>query len=305
MAQKRKAPIAVKEAAADVIAKVRTAVPELAAGLADAVDRQRIMSAYKAFRPILRPDLDEPGFRLPKLIRIAEPTPKFLAGPFGKAAVGNYEINKGIKFANIFPNRLEEFGLRLYPDANSGFYYIDPCDEHYYIAMDEYFSHCKQNRVNELVTIAQALGATHFKVTYMERIDKKTKGAATGGAKGGVLGGKGALRVKSAYALAAFTSVSIEKEAHFSGHEPAVPQLTYLKNDPEINALISMRMDNNELRSMNALVKLNSASSIKTSTAGKIDAVMRVYGSALSGEATVTRQTETESRGVLAYEIYF
>ena len=305
MAQRPRTPIAVREAAADVIAKVRTAVPELAAGVADAVDRQRIMAAYKTYRPILRPDLDEPVFHLPKLIRIAEPTQRFLAGPFGKAAIGNYEINKGIRFANIFPNRLEEYGLRLYPDANSGFYYVDPCDDHYYIAMDEYFSHCKQNRVNELVTIAQSLGATHFKVTYMERIDKKTKGAAHAGVKGGAIGGRGALRVKSAYALAAFTSVSIEKEAHFSGHEPTMPQLTYLKNDPEINALISMRLDNNDLKSMNALVKLNSSSSIKTSTAGKIDAVMKAYGFSLSGDATVTRQTETESKGVLAYEIYF
>ena len=37
-----------------------------------------------------------------------------------------------------------------------------------YIALDEYFSYLKIERINELQMIAKSLGAKHFKVTYKE-----------------------------------------------------------------------------------------------------------------------------------------
>ena len=51
---------------------------------------------------------------------------------------------------NIFQDSIDAFGLTFYPDRESEFYYIDPSDRNAYIALNDYFSHLKLVRINEL-----------------------------------------------------------------------------------------------------------------------------------------------------------
>ncbi|MBR6258612.1 MAG: hypothetical protein IKR21_00180 [Oscillospiraceae bacterium] len=291
--------------AADAIDGIRVAVPELADKVKDELDRQRIEAERKALRPVFLPDLDNPTFRLPNMIRIGEPSARFMNSPFAGVALGCISANKGLRFGNIFPDKMSAFDLSFIPNTQNGFYYVDPCDDKQYIALDNYFNYCKQKRVNELVTIAQSLGATHFKVTYMERIkliDKKQVAVKAGGK---VMGVKATANVNRNVYHNAFDSFHSEKEADFDGHEPSEPKLAYLKDDLEIQDLITMRLDNNTLKHMRAYIELSNSSLINKSIAGKIDATLKAYNFGLPNNTTITSEVEKESKTVLEYVIDF
>ena len=48
---------------------------------------------------------------------------------------------------------------------------MDPSNERLYIALDNYYDYLKITRVSELQSVAQSLGAKHFKVSYKEQTE--------------------------------------------------------------------------------------------------------------------------------------
>ena len=190
-----------------------------------------------------------------------------------KGSIGFISEQKGLRIVNIFRDSVEEFGLAFYPDKESEFYYVDPSDPKGYIALNEYFSHLKLLRINELQKLAQDLGAKHFRVTYKEEklslTEKKTN------AKANVKPVASGERENSSTDRN-FSTVEVAAEMEFPGHSPIKPQY---------------------------MLKLSNSSGLKESEAVKIDAVLK--GMKCAGNATVVSEVQNEARRYLEYEIDF
>lgn len=253
----------------------------------------------KKFRPVFAKNLEEDYF-MSKFIRVTERDKKHAESEACRGSIGSFSDKKGIRVIIIFLDSLDSFNLDFYPDSSYEFYYVDPSDQNRYIALDEYFSCLKIARINELQRIAQDLGARHFKVTYKEEqasfIDKKAN--VRSGAK------KSGARVDCESTSKKFSTVEIEADMEFPPHEPVRPQLKYMQNDPSIQTLIEMRMNETApILSQKFMLNLSNTSGIKESDAIKIDAVLK--GLNLSGNITVASEVRNESRRYLEYEIEF
>lgn len=247
-------------------------------------------------QPIFRSTLDGIDFCLPKFVRIIERDKKYMESEVCQDSIGHWSEQKGERIVNIFRDSLSAFGLKLFPDTDYEFYYVDPVDEKHYIALDEYFSYLKIARINELKKIAQDLGARHFKVTYME------KRISFSGKKNKVLIGKCDINFNAEEKE--YSNIAIEADMTFPGHLPMNPQLKYLQKDPSIQTLVSMRMDETApLIREKYMLELSRTSGIKEKDAIQIDMILKELK--CSGNATVVSEVELESRRVLEYDIEF
>ena len=212
-----------------------------------------------------------------------------------------FSDQKGLHIVNIFRDSVEAFGLSFYPDNSSEFYYVDPSDRDRYIALDEYFSYLKVERINELQMIAKSLGARHFKVTYKEEQTSFSEKKAKGNIKTTSVVN---VDFEHTYSDKKYSTVEIAAELDCPGNEPVMPQLRYMQRDPSIKTLVAMRMDKNApLSHQKFMLKLSNSSGIKESDAIKIDAVLK--GMKLVGNTSVASEAKNESRRYLEYEIDF
>ena len=167
--------------------------------------------------------------------------------------------------------------------------------------MDEYFYYLKQARISELQKIAQCLGAKHFKVTYKEEktsFAKKEKDVKTIG-KGVV-----SVNLEQDHTDKKYLTAELASEMDFPGHFPVKPELKYLKNDPSINSLIEMRMnEHTPVMHQKFMLKLSNSSGLRESEAAMIDAVLR--GMKYVGNSTFVSEIQNESRRYLEYEVDF
>ena len=143
------------------VAKVTNAIKESA-------DEKVRQIELKRLQPIFPADIDDGDFLLHKFIRVADKDKKRAESRVCQGSIGYFTNSKGIRLLNIFRDCVDAFGLTFFPDNSSEFYYVDPSDRDRYIALDDYFSYLKAERISELQRIAQDLGAKHFKVTYVE-----------------------------------------------------------------------------------------------------------------------------------------
>lgn len=97
--------------------------------------------------------------------------------------------------------------------------------------------------------------------------------------------------------------MKIESEMYFSGHQPFQPILQYLKNDPAINSLISMRMVEEDFQKQNLEIKLSDSSGLNKELSTKIDEVLSKFKFKL--ETSMSQQFKKESNSSLIYEIEF
>lgn len=258
----------------------------------------------KLLQPIFVEDLDNADFLLSKLIRVAEIDKKHAASDVCTGSIGFVSDQKDLRIINIFKDKVDAFGLNLYPDTDCELYYVDPSDRDKYIALDEYFSYLKIARINELQKVAQDLGAKHFRVTYKEQ--KTTFSGNIDKAKGNLQNGKDhitfdAERELSASALAA---VEVAAEMNCPGHDPIEPKLYYLQREASIQSLIALRMDKSSpLTHQKFTLKLSNSSGIKEKDAIKIDAALKSMK--IAGNTTVTSEVRNESRRFFEYEIDF
>lgn len=265
-----------------------------------AEEKARILE-LKTLQPIFADTLKDTDFFMSRFIRVTERDKKHAESDVCKGSIGFISNQKGLRVVNIFQDSIDAFGLTFYPDRESEFYYIDPSDRNAYIALNDYFSHLKLVRINELQKLAQDLGSKHFKVTYKEEemslSERKTNAKVR--AQSLAAGEK-----EQNCSDKKFSTVEVAAEMKFPGHEPISPQLKYLINDESIKTLVAMRMDERApLLHQKFMLKLSNSSGLKESEAVKIDAVLK--GMKCSGNTTVVSEVQNESRRYLEYEIDF
>lgn len=255
----------------------------------------------KALQPIFIGTLDDADFMMTKLIRICDVDKKHSESELCAGSIGYFTDTKGLRVVNIYRDKLELFGIKLFPDTGYEFYYIDPSDRDKYIALDEYFSYLKVVRVNELQMLAQQLGAKHFKVTFKE--EKMTFSSKNNKKTLNVMNTDG-IEANHQENASNYSTVDIAAEFECDGHAPIMPKLKYLQRDENVQNLINMRMHQEApLKHQKIMIKLSNSSGIKETDAVKIDAVLK--GMKCSGNASVENEVKNELRRYLEYEVDF
>lgn len=255
----------------------------------------------KQLQPIFAEDLDNADFLLSKLIRITEIDKRRAESDVCKGSIGFISTQKDLRIVNIFKEYINTFGITLIPDGECELYYVDPTDRDQYIALDNYFYHLKEARVNELQKIAQDLGAKHFRVTYKEERTSFTSNSSKTKAS---IKPFGSLDKEHAAASSALSAVEIAAEMDCPGHEPFEPKLCYLQREQSIQNLITLRMDKSSpLTHQKYTLKLSNSTGIKETDAVKIDAVLKAMK--ISGNTTVVNEVRNEARRFFEYEIDF
>lgn len=283
----------------EIAESVGSTMKKSAQTLGEMAGEKSRMLELKALNPIFLETLNDTEFLVSKFVRIAERDKKHADSEACKGSIGFISEQKGFRMVNIFQDSVDAFGLSFYPDCGSEFYYVDPSDREHYIALDDYFGYLKLTRINELQKLAQDLGAKHFRVTYKEEktafSEKKTKANVKA---------IGMVGVEHDYNAKKYSTVEVAAEMTFPGHVPVNPMVKYLKHDPSVKTLISMRMNETApLLHQKFMLKLSNSSGIKESEAIKIDAVLK--GMKCAGNATVVSEVQNESRRYLEYEIDF
>lgn len=255
--------------------------------------------------PFFREDLDSSAFFMTKLLHITEIDKQHAENPDCQGSIGFSTMQEDMKVLSIYRDQIGIFGLSFYPTIDNGIYYVDPSDRTKYIAIDEYFGYLKSQRVSELQIIAQALGAKHFRVTYKEKVsDASSKSVNANlnlGAGPRLIAAGGLSRSRND---SSEISVSIAAENYFPGHPPVEPELKYLKHEPNIEALIKMRMDpSSPIMHQKFTLEMGRSSGIKQNEAYKIDAVIKLLK--VSASANIASETEKEANRLLEYEIEF
>lgn len=276
------------------VAKVTNAIKESA-------DEKVRQIELKKLQPIFPADIDDGDFLLHKFIRVADKDKKRAESRVCQGSIGYFTNSKGIRLLNIFRDCVDAFGLTFFPDNSSEFYYVDPSDRDRYIALDDYFSYLKAERISELQRIAQDLGAKHFKVTYVEEKSSYSDRIVKGNGK---VVGYASADVERKKSESDYSKIEIAAENDFPGKEPTKPELKYLLRDPSIRNLISMRLDGKSaLTHQKLMIKLSNSSGLKESDAVKIDTILKAMK--FAGNTTVQSEARNETRRYLEYEIDF
>ena len=269
-----------------------------------AQEENRRKADLERLKPMFQEDFQEDEYVLPKMIRVAEIDKAHADSAACKGSVGFKTIMDDISMVTIFRDFIDNLGLSFYPDLENGVYYVDPCDRDNYIALDDYFSFMKTQRVAELQRIAQSLGAKHFRVISKERIESASSNSIDAAALVKVVGQGGNAGYSHAASDSSIRSISIEGEMRFLGHAPVKPELHYLKKEPSIVNLIEMRMDPlSPLQHQHISIEMINSSGMKVKDAGKIDAMFKAMK--ISGHANILAEAQNEARRILEYEIEF
>lgn len=269
-----------------------------------AQEENRRKADLERLKPMFQEDFQEDEYVLPKMIRVAEIDKAHADSAACKGSVGFKTIMDDISMVTIFRDFIDNLGLSFYPDLENGVYYVDPCDRDNYIALDDYFSFMKTQRVAELQRIAQSLGAKHFRVISKERIESASSNSIDAAALVKVVGQGGNAGYSHAASDSSIRSISIEGEMRFPGHAPVKPELHYLKKEPSIVNLIEMRMDPlSPLQHQHISIEMINSSGMKVKDAGKIDAMFKAMK--ISGHANILAEAQNEARRILEYEIEF
>ena len=271
--------------------------------MATAEEKSREMER-KLLQPIFAEDLDNADFLLSKLIRVTKIDKRRAESAVCNGSVGFMSTHKDFPFVNIFRDKIDYFGITLYPDADCELYYVDPSDRDRYIALDIYFDHLKIARISELQKIAQDLGAKHFRVTYKEQ--KTTFSGNAVKAKGSFkkVGDSASAEAERELKLTDASTVEVAAEMDCPGHAPVKPRLHYLQRDPSIENLIALRMDETSpIYHHKLTLNFSHTSGIKEKDAVKIDAALKAMK--IAGNTTVTTEVRNESRRFFEYEIDF
>ncbi len=261
-------------------------------------------SEIKRLKPVFVSSLSESNFNIPKLLLITDMPKIYAESEVCKGAIGFMSPQKDIEVINIFKNEINEFGLTFYPDTNSEVYYVDPSDRNNYIALEDYFYYLKIARINELQKIAQDLGAKYFKVTYKEYKASYKSNKVKAKANEKIAGTAGTVEAERDLSSKEISNIEVAAEMNFPGHEPFEPSVKFLRNEPGIQSLISLRMDKSSpILNQKYVLKLSNSSGIKEKDAIKIDAALKALK--ISGTTTFASEVRNESRRYFEYEVDF
>ena len=286
MANKIKSPAEILEAAGNAIEtavdKAGDGVEALAGKASDA--KERIDKAR--FGPVF--DLDQIEGNMPQVIYV-EDNQRLKSVPACKGAFGFIEKLKGMQVMRLLPKYIGLPGIKFYPDTDGVLYFRDPCDDHLYIDINDYFDYLNAVRVNELELITQDLGAKLIKVVYKEArkvfVDTDTNAKADEPDE------------------FSFTEVFTD-DVYDAGENPAAPAVQYLQNDPSISSLIDRRLDSEQdVEQETNTIPCKILDGMSVDDAVKLDGILKTLK--LNGNASVASAAEALERAVLEYTIEF
>ena len=257
----------------------------------------------RALKPIFSSTLIEPEFTLPKFVQVAPRDKRHAGSDVCKDSIGYDSSTQQLGMITIFEDTADAYGITLYPDENREFYYVDPIDRNRYIALSSYFDYIKECCVNELEEIAQMLGAKYFRVTYREEYlsvdEKKMKGK-------GKVDKVASVDVDNRSKHTEYVEQKIEAEDHFPGHAPIRPVLKYMQRYPQIQGLVTARMNpDNPLQKKQYTLKMSYSSAITESVGAKIDAALKEINRSGNAAVSVEMEAQKEGKRTLCYEIEF
>ena len=283
---------------------IGNAVQNTATSLKNSIEEKNREIERRLLNPIFAEDLDNADFLLSKLIRVAEIDKKHSESDVCKGSIGYISKQKDLNIINIFKDKIDLFGISLYPDGDSELYYVDPSDRDKYIALDDYFSYLKIARINELQKIAQDLGAKHFRVTYKEQKSSFSDSSYKAKASGKAYVYSANTDAEREISASSLSTVDVAAEMFCPGHAPVEPKLQYLQREVSIQSLISLRMDETSpLSHQKFTLQLINSSGIKEKDAVKIDGALKAMK--IAGNTTVANEVRNESRRFFEYEIDF
>ncbi|MBR0374170.1 MAG: hypothetical protein IJH91_06565 [Mogibacterium sp.] len=277
------------------------AIKQGAEAIADKASQTKQDYDLWRYKPVFMEDYNNPDYVLPKLIQIVEEDDR-AEKDVCQGAFGFNDSTDEMKALTVLGNCTDMLGIEFYPTVIESVYYVDPVNPQRYIELNEYFSYTKAARILELKELAQALGATYFKITL--KTEKKQFISNSAKAK---IGAKkvGSIDVKTEVEKKTYETVSVEAENKFKGHGPFLPKLYYYKNDPVINSLIKMRMDENaHLTEETFMIKYSNVVGINTNNAVKIENALKKMGKE-TGNASISNEAEEEARLHFEYHIEF
>lgn len=284
MANKIKSPAEILEAAGNAIEtavdKAGDGVEALAGKASDA--KERIDKAR--FGPVF--DLDQIEGNMPQVIYV-EDNQRLKSVPACKGAFGFIEKLKGMQVMRLLPKYIGLPGIKFYPDTDGVLYFQDPCDDHLYIDINDYFDYLNAVRVNELELAAQDLGAKHIKVVYKEAQKVFVDTDAKAGGQDD------------------FINVEVFTDDDYdAGETPTVPVIQYLQNDPSVSSLIDRRLDSEQdVDKETNTIPCKSLDGMSLDDAVKLDGIIKALK--LKGNASVASVAEALERAVLEYTIEF
>lgn len=276
------------------------ALVERAGETKDRMDKARFSPVY---------DLEEIDNNKPRVIHIAD-NPRMRNSPICKGAIGFKEKIKGMQMIGLLPENISLQGIKFYPNTNGILYYRDPCNDHIYIDLDDYFDYLNEVRVNEIKNVAHDLGAKHIKVVYKE--EKKSlfsvKAKAQAAAKNkGILkpNAEGEAEADHNKKQNVYSNIEVLAEVDYDGSdEPTMPTLIYLKNNPMINSLIKRRMDGDRsIKKETYTIKCKTLQGLQQEDIAKLDGVLKQLK--IGGNASVSSESEAENRAILELIIDF
>ncbi len=269
-----------------------------------AQEENQLKADLERLKPMFQEDFKEDEFVLPKMIRVAEIDKAHAESLACKGSVGYKTVMDDTSMVTIFRNFIDTLGLTFYPELDNGVYYVDPCDRDHYIALEDYFSFMKMQRVAELQRIAQSLGAKHFRVSSREKTETVSSNSIDAAASVKAIGQSGGAGYSHAASNSSMTSMSIEAEMRFPGHDPIRPELHYLKKEINVINLIEMRMDPlSPLQHQHITIEMINSSGLKVKDAAKIDAMFKAIK--LSANTSIVSEAQNEAKRILEYDIEF
>ena len=273
-----------------------------------AVDAKNKFDVYR-YRPIFKKAINNMSKNMPELIRVIDDD-RMKSVEACKNAVGFRKTINDMDVMGLFPEVLSSTGVTFYPNQEQTLYCKDPFNNNLYISLDDYYTYLKEARVNELETVAQALGAKYLKVEYkVEKsslFQQKGKGKVKAKPKG-VVDVK--LETEHEKESKEFSKVDVLAECKFDGeHEPVEPKLNYLQGVNSIETLIKMRVNpdsQNRLNKKQYRVECKNLSGLKVNDAIKIDGAIKKMKINSSNSLTVQSMAEQEEKTTLEFTIEF
>lgn len=272
--------------------------------LADFLDKTKCDIDRKRLCPFYESDLNSPDFVMPRMIRFVDADER-RTNKACEGAIGFETNTKDANMLNMYIENADMLHLNFYPFLDSSVYYADPCHKDLYIRLDEYFIYLKKVRVDELLTVAQNLGAKHVKISLKEmrtdcESDTSEKELGTEDGTGNVSSGRKTMKK---------TQSEVVAEANFSGrhiwNRITEPKLCYFKNESDIKSLVDMRMNGgkNKILSRTYSFKYMNSSGIRLSDVKGIEGILKGLKCNLSD--SFVSEAENENNLILDYSIEF
>lgn len=218
-----------------------------------------------------------------------------------KGSIGFKTEAKDVNVLNIYTSQTKLFPIVLGTNPKEGVYYANPYIPGEYIESSQYAIYLKEERVRELVNVADSLGAKKVRVTFATKNSKEKDQKI----KGELKAGKSKARIEAEQRLRESLKLTIEKSETYMGHDhPVRPKLVYYKDDKNICELIEKRINgNNQILKHEYSIAYATSSSAKIKEAAKVDSALKVLKLGASESLSVC--TGVESEIVLNYEIEF